>query len=85
MLYSRMFIPTAKQAPKDAAIQSHILMIRAGLIRKVASGIYSLLPLGYRTVKKVENIIREDNNVITIPAYRAGYVEEYFVQIKHYG
>lgn len=60
MLYSRMFIPTAKEAPKDATIQSHILMIRAGLIRKVASGIYSLLPLGYRTVKKVENIIREE-------------------------
>jgi prolyl-tRNA synthetase len=60
MRYSRMFIPTAKEAPKDAVIQSHILMIRAGLIKKVSSGIYSLLPLGYRTVKKVEHIIREE-------------------------
>ena len=60
MLYSRLFLPTAKEAPKDAAIQSHILMIRAGLIKKVGSGIYSLLPLGYRTIKKVENIIREE-------------------------
>ena len=58
--YSRMFIPTAKEAPKDAVIQSHILMIRAGLVKKVSSGIYSLLPLGYRVVKKVENIIREE-------------------------
>jgi prolyl-tRNA synthetase len=60
MLYSKMFIPTAKEAPKDAAIKSHILMVRAGLIKKVSSGIYSLLPLGYRTIKKVENIIREE-------------------------
>ena len=60
MRYSRMFIPTAKEAPKDAVIQSHILMTRAGLIKKVSSGIYSLLPLGYRTVKKVEGIIREE-------------------------
>jgi prolyl-tRNA synthetase len=60
MLYSRLFLPTAKEAPKDAAIRSHILMIRAGLIKKVGSGIYSLLPLGYRTIKKVENIIREE-------------------------
>jgi prolyl-tRNA synthetase len=60
MLYSKLFIPTIKEPPKDAVIQSHILMIRAGLIKKVSSGIYSILPLGYRTIKKVENIIREE-------------------------
>ncbi|UCB47431.1 MAG: proline--tRNA ligase, partial [Spirochaetota bacterium] len=60
MLYSKLFIPTVKEHPKDAVVQSHILMIRAGLIKKVSSGIYSILPLGYRTIKKVENIIREE-------------------------
>ncbi len=60
MNYSHMFIPTVKEVPKDATIKSHILMIRAGLIKKLSSGIYSFLPLGYRVVKKVEAIIREE-------------------------
>jgi len=60
MYISKLFFPTLKEAPKDAAIQSHILMIRAGIVKKVSSGIYSLLPLGNRVVKKVENIIREE-------------------------
>ena len=60
MLYSKYFIPTAKEAPRDAAIQSHILMIRAGLVRKLSSGLYSFLPLGNRILKKVERIIREE-------------------------
>jgi len=64
MRISKLFFPTLKEAPKDAAIQSHVLMIRAGLIKKVSSGIYSLLPLGNRVVKKVENIIREEMNRI---------------------
>ncbi len=64
MLYSKLFIPTVKEVPKDAKIQSHILMIRSGFIKKVTSGIYSILPLGYRTIKKVENIIREEMDAI---------------------
>lgn len=60
MNYSRIFIPTIKEVPKDAMIQSHILMIRAGMIKKLSSGIYSFLPLGYRVLKKVESIIREE-------------------------
>jgi prolyl-tRNA synthetase len=60
MLYSQYFIPTAREAPKDATIQSHILMIRAGLVRKLSSGLYSFLPLGNRILKKVEGIIREE-------------------------
>ncbi len=60
MHYSRTFIPTIKEVPKDAMIQSHILMIRAGMIKKLSSGIYSFLPLGYRVLKKVESIIREE-------------------------
>ncbi|MGQ9615908.1 MAG: proline--tRNA ligase [Spirochaetota bacterium] len=64
MQFSKFFIPTLKEAPKDASIQSHILMIRAGMIKKVSSGIYSFLPLGYRVIKKVEDIIREEMNRI---------------------
>jgi prolyl-tRNA synthetase len=60
MFYSRLFIPTVKEVPKDATIASHILMIRAGLIKKITSGIYSFLPLGYRVIKKVEEIVREE-------------------------
>jgi prolyl-tRNA synthetase len=60
MFYSRLFIPTAKEVPKDAVISSHILMTRAGLIKKIASGIYAFLPLGNRVIKKVEGIIREE-------------------------
>jgi prolyl-tRNA synthetase len=60
MFYSRLFIPTAKEVPKEATIASHVLMIRAGLIKKITSGIYSFLPLGYRVIKKVEGIVREE-------------------------
>lgn len=60
MKYSEMFIPTVKEVPKEATIQSHILMIRAGLTKKMSSGIYSFLPLGYRVIKKIETIIREE-------------------------
>ena len=64
MLYSKMFIPTLKEAPSDADIISAKLMIRAGMIRKTASGLYSYLPLGFRVLKKVENIIRKELNSI---------------------
>jgi prolyl-tRNA synthetase len=64
MQLSKFFIPTLKEAPKDASIQSHILMTRAGMVKKVSSGIYSFLPLGYRVIKKIENIIREEMNRI---------------------
>ncbi len=60
MRFSSFFIPTEKEAPKDAAIQSHILMIRAGIVKKLSSGLYSFLPLGNRVLKKVEKIIREE-------------------------
>ena len=60
MRYSRMFIPTVKEVPADAEVASHKLMIRAGLMRKVASGTYTYLPLGWRSLKKVINIVREE-------------------------
>ncbi len=60
MRYSQIFIPTLKEAPADAEIASHQYMVRAGLIRQLASGIYSTLPLGLRVIRKIENIIREE-------------------------
>jgi prolyl-tRNA synthetase len=64
MKFSTSFFPTQKEVPVDASIQSHILMIRAGLIRPLAAGISSVLPLGYRVMKKVMNIIREEMDAI---------------------
>ena len=60
MLYSRYFIPTIKETPSDAEVISHQLMLRAGMIRKLASGIYNYLPLGLRSIRKFENIVREE-------------------------
>jgi prolyl-tRNA synthetase len=68
MRWSRCFIPTTKETPKDATAPSHVLMLRAGLIRQVAAGVYSYLPLGYRALRKVEAIVREEMN-------RAGAIE----------
>ena len=62
MRYSRMLIPTVKEVPADAEIPSHRLMIRAGLIRKVASGTYMYLPLGQKALLKVIQIVREEMN-----------------------
>ncbi len=68
MRWSHYYIPTLREAPRDAEVPSHRLLVKAGFIRKVASGIYDGLPLGLRTIRKVENIIREEMN-------RAGAVE----------
>ncbi|MDD5326458.1 MAG: proline--tRNA ligase [Phycisphaerae bacterium] len=62
MRYSRMLIPTIKEAPADAEITSHKLMLRAGLMRKIASGTYTYLPLGWRSLLKVITIIRDEMN-----------------------
>lgn len=62
MRYSQMFIPTVKQIPADAEIPSHQLMIRAGLMRKLASGVYTYLPLGFKCLNKVINIVRQEMN-----------------------
>jgi prolyl-tRNA synthetase len=60
MRYTQLLLPTLKEAPAEAQVISHILLVRGGYIRKVAAGIYSLLPLGVRVVKKIEAIIREE-------------------------
>jgi prolyl-tRNA synthetase len=62
MRYSEMFLPTGREVPSDAEVISQQLMIRAGMIRKLTSGIYSYLPLGYRVIRKLEQIIREEMN-----------------------
>ena len=62
MRTSKFLLSTLKETPADAEIISHQLMLRAGLIRKVAAGIYNWLPLGLRVMRKVENIVREEMN-----------------------
>jgi prolyl-tRNA synthetase len=62
MRYSQMFIPTVKEVPSDAETVGHRLMIRAALIRKVASGTYTYLPLGWRSLLKIIAIVREEIN-----------------------
>ena len=57
-----MLLPTLKEDPADADVISHKLMLRAGMIRQLASGLYTWLPLGLRVVRKIENIIREEMN-----------------------
>lgn len=64
MKLSKYYIPTLKEAPKDADTVSAKLMIRAGLVRKVASGIYEWLPLGMKVLKKVEAIVRREMNAV---------------------
>ena len=62
MRYSRMLIPTVKEVPSDAEIPSHKLMIRSGMMRKLASGTYTYLPLGFKSLLKVIAIVREEMN-----------------------
>ena len=64
MRLSKYFVPTLKEVPNDAVVASHILMLRSGMIRPLAAGIYSFLPLGYRVIKKITEIIREEMDAI---------------------
>ena len=68
MRWTQTLIPTLKEAPADAEIASHKLLLRAGLLRKLASGVYTFMPAGLRALRKVEQIIREEMN-------RAGAIE----------
>ena len=64
MKFSQYFLPTLKEVPSDSVIPSHILMVRAGMIRQLTAGVYSYLPLGLRVFKKVEKVVREEMNAI---------------------
>src|SRR3546814_7949662 len=68
MRLSQYFMPTLKETPKEAEIVSHRLMLRAGMVRQASAGIYSWLPLGFRVLKKIEQIVREEQDA-------AGYQE----------
>jgi len=75
MRTSRYFLATLKEAPADADLVSHKLMVRAGLIRRLAGGIYTWMPLGLRVVRKVEAIVREEMN-------RAGAIELFMPAVQ---
>ena len=62
MYFSKLFVPTVKEDPSDAELISHKLMVRSGMIKKTAAGIYSWLPLGLKVLKKVEEIVRKNLN-----------------------
>ncbi len=90
MRYSSYFIPTHKEVPSDAEVVSHQLMLRAGMIRKLTSGIYTYLPTGLRSVKKVENIIREEMNragaiELLMPAVQPGELWQESGRWEYYG
>ena len=59
MRFSKLLIPTLKESPSEAVVISHKLLLRAGFIRKLTSGVYSYLPMGLATIRKVEQIVRE--------------------------
>jgi len=64
MYLSKLFIPITKDVPSDAKIKSHQLMLRTGMIKQSSTGIYSWLPLGFKIMKKIEKIVREEQNLI---------------------
>jgi prolyl-tRNA synthetase len=77
MRFTTYFIPTYKEIPSDAEVISHQLMVRAGMIRKLTSGIYTFLPVGLKAIRKVENIVREEMNrsgaiEVLMPAVQPG-------------
>jgi len=76
MRASQFFFNTQKEAPNDAELQSHILMVRAGLIKRLGSGLYSWMPLGLRVMRKVEAIVRDE-------MIRAGGLELLTPAVEH--
>lgn len=75
MRWSKLYAPTLKEAPADAEVVSHKLMIRAGMIRKLTSGVYSYLPMGWKAISKVSQIVREEMN-------RAGSQEAHLPMVQ---
>ncbi len=60
MRFSRLFARTLREAPADADVASHRLLVRAAFMRRLMAGVYTMLPLGFRTMRKVERIVREE-------------------------
>lgn len=90
MRWSRYYIPTLKEAPADAEVVSHKLLVRAGMIRKLTSGIYTWLPLGLRTLEKAKEIIRKEMNAagsieVLLPMVQPAELWESSGRWKKYG
>jgi prolyl-tRNA synthetase len=90
MRYSNLLIPTLKETPAEAEVVSHKLMLRAGMIRKLAAGIYTYLPLGYRVIRKVEQIVRDEMNragaqEVLMPAVQPASLWQESGRWEHYG
>ncbi|MEO8167374.1 MAG: proline--tRNA ligase [bacterium] len=90
MRLSKGFVPTVKETPNDATIPSHQLMIRAGMVRSLSAGIYSWLPLGYKTMKKVCEIVRQEMDAIGaqefhLPALNPVEIWEETGRVKAFG
>lgn len=90
MRYTEYLLPTLKETPSDAEVTSHKLMLRAGMIRKLAAGIYNYLPFGLRSIRKVERIIREEMDragaiELLMPMVIPGELWEESGRWEHYG
>src|SRR5215468_8260915 len=90
MRLSRYPINTAKESPAEAEVISHKLMLRAGLIRRLAAGVYTFLPLGLRVVRKVESIIRQEMDragalELLMPAVQPGELWQESGRWEQYG
>ncbi len=90
MRFSSYFIPTYKETPADAEIVSHQLLLRAGMIRKLTSGIYTYMPLGLRSIRKTERIVREEMNragaiELLMPAVQPGELWQESGRWEYYG
>lgn len=90
MRVSQLFLTTLKEAPAEAELVSHRMMLRAGLIRRLASGLYSWLPIGLRTVRKIEMIVREEMNAsgaveLLMPAVQPAELWQESGRWEHYG
>jgi prolyl-tRNA synthetase len=90
MLQSRLYIPTLKETPAEAEVVSHKLLLRAGMIRKITSGIYTYLPLGLRSLEKISRIVREEMNAagaqeILMPMVQPADLWQESGRWEHYG
>ncbi len=90
MRTSQLFLPTVRETPSDAELVSHQYLLRAGMIRKIASGIYTWLPLGLRVLRKVEHIVREEMNrsgaqEISMPMVQPAELWQESGRWQHYG
>ncbi len=90
MRWSKSYLPTYKEVPKDAEIPSHQLMLRAGMIRMLTSGVYSFLPLGLRVLRRVETIVREEmdrigSQEVQMPVLHPGELYEETGRLKNFG